>query len=280
MSSNILTLPYMGGKSTAGTGVGRWINSLLPEPGGKIKGYVEPFCGMAGVMCHRPPSSREWLNDKDKLIYNWWMMVRDRREELAELLHFTPYSIEQYLDSHAKLHTETDPLWQAVHVTVVLHQGRGRTLGENSPVWARSGAEISSRGSIISNRIMPLYNRIKNCHLYNEDAMVFIERSVDYDFMVCYCDPPYRTSLNSKRYQDNESESDEFIWGLTDVMKRHKGFVAISGYGDEWDHLGWERREFVSKSTMPEDDYPERIDVLWMNYTPPGQTMDLFEGME
>ena len=270
------SLPYLGGKSPAGTGVGRWIASLLPPPGGKVKGYVEPFCGMAGVMCHRGPSSREWLNDKDRLIYNWWRVVRDHRDEFIDLLTFTPYSQEQYLDSHSKLHTETDPIMQAVHVTVVLHQGRGRTLGEHSPVWARSGAEISSRSSIIADRIHPLWQRIKNCHLYNEDALQFIERSVEYPFMVCYCDPPYRTSINSNRYQDNESESQEFIWGITDVLKRHKGYVAISGYGDEWDHLGWVRREFVSKSTMPETDYPERVDVLWLNYEPPNETMALF----
>ena len=273
----LLSLPYMGGKSMAGTGVGRWVNSLLPPPDSKYKGYVEPFCGMAGVLCHRGPASREWLNDKDRLIYNWWRCVRDDRDELIEMLSFTPYSQEEYLRAHEQLHTEQDPIMQAVNVTVVLHQGRGRTLGKHSPVWARSGAEVSSRSSIIADRIMPLWQRIKNCHLYNEDALQFIERTVAYDYFVVYCDPPYRTSVNSKRYQDNESADKEFIWSLSDVLQRHKGFVAITGYKDEWDHLKWYRRELVSKSTMPENEYPERIDVVWLNREPPNETLDLFE---
>ena len=262
----------------AGTGVGRWINTLLPQPGGKVKGYTEPFCGMGGVMCHRGPSSREWLNDKDKLIYNWWKMCQTRRDELAELLDFTPYSEEQYLESHSKLHTEEDPLWKAVHVTTVLHQGRGRTLGKHAPVWARSGAEISSRNSIVADRIYPIWKRIKNVHLYNEDALVFMERTVNYEFMVTYCDPPYRSSINSRRYEDNDSNDKAFIMSMTDLLQRQKGYVAISGYGDEWDHLGWRREEYVSKSTMPETEYPERVDVLWLNFDPPEQgSLDLFD---
>ena len=55
---------------------------------------------------------------------------------------------------------------------------------------------------------------------------------------------------------------------MTDLLLVQQGQVAISGYGQEWDHLGWTRSEkesrfvFNGETSISES----RVEVLWMNY--------------
>ena len=82
---------------------------------------------------------------------------------------------------------------------------------------------------------------------------------------VIYVDPPYRTSDTTPYSFDGGSVED-----MTLVIKSQQGEVAISGYGDEWRHLGWQRHEIESQLTHfgehAHRGAEPRTEVLWTNY--------------
>ena len=118
-------LGWIGGKSFYGTHrTGRWINSLLPPPEATYT-YVEPYAGMLGLLLQRRPAKREIVSDLDADLINWWTVVRDRPEELAELLEWTPgWSSDLFAEACHNL-DHPDPVKRAYYFTLALHWVRG-----------------------------------------------------------------------------------------------------------------------------------------------------------
>ena len=277
MNDNLKSLPYFGGKSVHGvTRLGAWIASLLPNPSdSRYNHYSEPFAGMLGVMCHRPPMANEWVNDLDGLIVNWWRTVRDEPEELAYILRYTPYSQEEYHRAFNEMYKENDPVRRALNVAIVLYQGRCKSLARNRS-WGRTSVKTESWGKrdLLDDRIPGLHDRLKHVLLFNEDAIRFLERTAGFSNSVVYCDPPYRSAPSGDNYGRHEVDVD----GLSEAMSFHKGAVAVSGYGSEWDHLGWHKHNYETFSTFQADGDNARTECLWTNYSNEEKsiTLDLF----
>ena len=100
-----------------------------------------------------------------------------------------------------------------------------------------------------------------------EDAIDSMARVAHIERAVIYVDPPYLTSDTSP-YRYNEVDKDK----LTEVLLSMQGNVAISGYRNEWDHLGWRKEEYstirvhIYSKSRGQDHSDERTEVLWMNY--------------
>ena len=54
------------------------------------------------------------------------------------------------------------------------------------------------------------------------------------------------------------------------VLAGARARVAISGYGDEWDGLGW-RKETREAQPHRNKAGGRRVEALWMNYAPIGR---------
>ena len=279
--NKIKALPYFGGKSVHGVnGIGAWIASLLPttdDP--RYNHYSEPFAGMLGIMCHRAPLFNEWINDRDELIINWWRCIRDQPEELGYLLHTTPYSQAEYRRAYDELYTETDPLRRALNVAIVLYQGRCKSLARRYS-WGRTSVKTEAWGKkdLLDERVWGLHARIQHALLFNEDAVKFMERTADFINAIVYCDPPYRSALTGDNYGHHELNIDAF----SEVLSFHKGAIAISGYGNEWDHLGWEKHEYATFSMFQSAGDNKRTEVVWTNFTREESktTLSLFDSMD
>ena len=87
--------------------------------------------------------------------------------------------------------------------------------------------------------------------------------------MVVYCDPPYYST--DRRYTENDVD----IQALTDALLEQKGQVAVSGYGEEWNHLGWRVVEKEVRATASGKNQV-RTERLWMNYPPLQMEADMF----
>ena len=61
-----------------------------------------------------------------------------------------------------------------------------------------------------------------------------------------YVDPPYDNTIGTEGAYRHGVDRD----ALLDVLRVQRGRVAISGYGDEWDALGWERHEYETVSLL------------------------------
>ena len=119
-----------------------------------------------------------------------------------------------------------------------------------------------------SARIDILSERMREVTLENMDAVDFLKKCADADKperQIIYCDPPYRTSDVSS-YSQQGTDWDE----LAEVLQTQGGRVAISGYGEEWDMLGWEKKtRGTHRATLVKGKGVEvtpRTECLWANY--------------
>lgn len=256
----LTALAYYGGKSaSANTGTGRWIVKLLPHE--RNVTYVEPFMGMLGVLLQRPRADVEVANDIDRRILCWWMAVRDHADELIAKLMLTPWSRELHTKARLEAGNEDLPLVdRAVMVHVAIDQSMASGLDQTG--WRRKYKRGINQG-LWKERIKALSRRLRDVQLDCTDAVDLLSRMEGLSRAVVYCDPPYRDA-NTTPY-GGELDRD----AATKSFQRQTGRVAISGYGDEWDHLGWERHELETIRVPLQEQYQQaepRVEVLWTNY--------------
>ena len=271
-------LRYYGGKSPAGpVPVGQWVASRLL----RRQAYLEPFCGMAGILLQRPKSPVEMLNDKSKVLMNWWLTVREHPDEFQHKIDHTPGSEAVFEHCLAVLREGADSLepyaeleespnmamalaWHVVITQSVMHADGG------SPRWAPSYTHPTTGGRRPDCRA--LADRMKDVWLRCADGITVLERQAVVDDAMIYIDPPYPGSDTSHYAAGGEID----IGRMGEILREAKGAVAISGYGDTWDFLGWNREEFRRTYMAPGagrleqgGKVGERTEVLWMNYEPP-----------
>ena len=259
------SLIYLGGK--ARPEIYKWINALLPQPHRGL--YCEPFAGMLGILINRAKSEVELVNDLNGHIYCFWVAIREHREEFKALCAVTPWCRRTYDNAYADLQAGRfggDVVKTAWAVYVCLWQGMMHAL--NHKGWARMychGRRGKLMGIDFAPHIDALYERISNVQLESTCAVKLLDRIGKEEGAVIYCDPPYEKTINVYGTPALDREA------LTDVLLKQKGRVAISGYGEEWDHLGWykhkKRTTFSKVGVSAKDQSDERIECLWTSYS-------------
>ena len=253
-------LGWRGGKTAYNGTTGPWVASLLPQ-GNRII-YMEPFAGMLGVLLQRTPAQVEVVNDIDGRIINWWRHVRDEPDAMVAKLQATPRSRAEFDAACLRLQEHADSLQAAIDFTVVVCQSiMPGSLGAKR--WGRQW-RLPAYGRWtggIEDRMHALADRLRDVHIECGDAIEICEAVKNKPDVVLYADPPYRDTAGYGHDVDRDA--------LRDTLLAQHGRVAISGYGDEWDHLGWERHE-RSEEINPYIGAPRtsRQDVLWTNYEP------------
>ena len=251
---------YYGGKSASGRGTGAWIRSLLPED--RDATYVETHGGMLGVMLARPKVKNEIANDLNGRVVNWWKVVRDKPDEFTYKLAHTPRSERLFEESKATM-DEGEDVDRAIKLHVVMSCSIMHGDGEA----AHFGIRYSGRVDVPNQEaksIAVIAARLSHVQLLDRPAVKLLERLADLKHAVVYVDPPYRTA-HTATYSVNEQDYDETVR----LLKAQKGRVAVSGYGHEWDDLGWQRHEFATVNSVlagGQQDVSARTEVLWTNY--------------
>ena len=260
-------LQYNGGKKRQR--IVDFINEAMgPTPPGWA--YIEPFAGMGGILLSRPKAHIEILNDIDGWIYSWWKAVRDYPDELKWLLKCTPYSRRAFkvsCDQIAKGMTD-DIVTDAYHATIVIAQSIIHTTGPKPYNWGRTFAKAESNRDqkYKLDMIGPISERIKDIQLENRDALKLLSDVAKIKDIVIYCDPPYMSSRSESTAYHMTMDYD----AMTELLNAQAGRVCISGYGNEWDHLGWPKSSIYSTfaSFKGDDNIGSRLRVesFWRNY--------------
>ena len=250
-------LTYYGGK---GNGTGKWIAQMLPHV--YDCHYVEPFAGMLGVLNQRPRSRLETVNDLNGRVANWWRVVRDFPNDLAHKVKYAERG-EQLFNESLDVLDEGSPVDRALAFYVVIQFGimHGDKDGRSNFARIKKGGSMAR---LCEYDIFALADRLQNVQVLNEDALQVVKRFAHMDDAVMYLDPPY-AEADTEPYSVNDVNHAELI----DVLKDCKGRIAISGYGEEWDALGWNRRPRSTKTTMGSHitgEATQRTEVLWTNY--------------
>ena len=255
-----MSLNYFGGKQRKE--IQEWILANLPH---SYESYVEPFAGMLGILINRTKANAEVANDINNRIVNWWEVVRDKYEELDDKLYWSPASEKLFYDCVRSMDEGTD-VERAWKFQVVVQMSRMHTDNEAK---AHFSWRIQSQSRPTIRRADSLYkvrDRIKDLQVFNRPAENIIQRCSADPAVVMYCDPPYSTADTSVYKIDTEDHD-----RLVDLFRDAKCSVAISGYNDEWDELGWVRKEldtYFATGVTGRNNRP-RTEVLWMNYQPP-----------
>ena len=275
--TELSAVPYYGGK--ARTEMRKWLMPLIPYQRSGL--YIEPFAGMLGVLLARPKTQTEIINDLDSNIYNWWRVIRDNPDDLIHLIRHSPNCRQTYNQAFYDLKKKTyknDPVKWAWCTWYVLAFNVAHGTGTGG--WAVNYQGNGARGKKNFDEVIkPLAERLRLVQIECKDALFIMDRVKNIENTVMYCDPPYRTA-DTKSYGMDDSVVDVEL--MTDILLSQKGKIAVSGYRDEWDHLGWERHEWhnraypVAEKDADKDIDWDRTEVLWCNYKSGEEQYSLF----
>jgi DNA adenine methylase len=183
-------LKWVGGK-------GSLLNQLGEFFPHEIDRYVEPFLGGGAVffhLKHRFPDMRALLRDSNKELINCYRAVRDRPEELMQLLDEQSKAFraggDDYFYGVRKQHDLTDDLVRAAR-TIFLNKTcfnglwRVNAKGEfNTPVGSNKAPNLYSRENLLAASAA-----LQDAQLEAQDFRKVVEEAHRGDFI--YFDPPY-----------------------------------------------------------------------------------------
>lgn len=257
------------------------MNSLLNYPGAKWglateicslmphhRSYLEPFFGSGAVLFNKPPSAIETVNDIDGDITNFFKVLREQPDRLAEAISLTPYAREVFDDAHEN--HGTDNFDKAYRFAIRSKMGHGfktyQKTGFKIDVYARERSYCVSCWNRFPKDLINAAERLKHVQIENQPALAVI-RKFNHDNVLIYADPPYLLDTRGgKQYRFEMNEQDHL--DLLTALRQHKGSVILSGYPHEMYDIelkGWSK--LTKKSYNQNAD--QRTEVLWCNFELP-----------
>ena len=166
--------------------------------------YVEPFFGAGAMYFNKPKAKYNIMNDLDADVFNFWMMVSTRKEELEEAIKIMP--VHSALLEHWKQNKELDPIRQALRFIFVSNctfMGAGASIcfGTENPK------------QIIQERFNQTFEALKDVQFSNCDFRKFFEilRDRNNAETFIYCDPPYLGTDDNYSHSFTEQDSTDLF---------------------------------------------------------------------
>ncbi|GAB6075688.1 DNA adenine methylase [Desulfurobacterium crinifex] len=255
-------IPYIGGKSRLAS----WIISQFPENYTRMT-YVEPFGGAGWVLFKKEKSLVEVYNDKDEMLVNLFIVLRDHFQEFRRRAHRTLYSrriftlaVEQIRNNYFK-----DNIDKAVAFAVSVVQSFSGT--RHSWSYGISKKSRSENWLAFLRRLNEIRYRLSTVQIECLDFRKVIEK-YDTPNTLFYLDPPYVGK--ESYYQGGFTEKDHIE--LAELLKNIKGKFLLSYYPCElveelYKDFNWETKE-VSKfsSYAKERSRPRGTELLIRNF--------------
>lgn len=246
-------------------GMAEQIISLMP----KHRSYLEPFFGSGAVLFNKPKSAIETVNDIDGEIVNFFRVLRERPEELADAVSMTPYARDVFDDAHAN--RGTDDFDRAYRFAIRSKMGHGfktyQKTGFKVDVFARERSYCVGCWNRLPADLMEAAARLKEVQIENRPALDLIKK-FNHENVLIYADPPYLLETRGgKQYRYEMTEQDHLE--LLEALKQHSGYVILSGYPSEMydrELRGW---SIVHRKSYNQN-AAKRTEMLWCNFEIPG----------
>ncbi|MBS0305972.1 MAG: DNA adenine methylase [Proteobacteria bacterium] len=224
--------------------------------------YVEPYFGSGAVFFAKPVSPHELINDMNGLVVNFFRVLRDRTDDLLFALEATPWSRDEYDQSHI---VTGDALEDARRFVTRIWQAHASDLAKKTG-WKNRGAKQPARGMSVRWQRVPselaeMAARLKDAEIENRPALEVMRRFATRDTLI-YADPPYLMQTRTQKMYAHEMSVDEHL-EMLEVLTSHPGPAVVSGYHNPIyeQHLrGW--KKVLVKPPKVEKQAP-RIEVLW-----------------
>lgn len=273
------------------------MNTVLKYPGSKWKiakwiiehipnhhSYVEPFAGSLAVLFNKEPSAIETVNDLDYNVCNLFNCIKLDSEKLARYVAMTPYARDEYDDSFKiginDLLCDADPFEKATKFLTQCWQGHGfRTngykVGWKNDVQGRENMYAVYNWYRLPEWIIGIVDRLKQVQIENRPALEVIKRFW-YPNVFIYLDPPYPLSTRTAKQYKHEMTDQDHV-ELLETILQFPGKVIISGYDN--DIYNSTLKDWYKDSVKGYAEYygADRREVIWMNYEPPAEQMEIRE---
>ncbi len=225
--------------------------------------YIEPFFGAGGMFFSKPKARFNILNDLDEEVYNLFIMIQRRWEDLYDCLFFTP--VHEKLWQEWRQGVPIDPVWRAVRFLM---------LSNFSYLGKMEVLSFPSRNTkkLALERLRKVYEQIYDvdfmCTDFREIFRKIEQRNREMAFV--YADPPYLETDNN--YSAGFVEQDSI--DLFDCLENSGIKWAMS----EFDHpfvlqQAEERNLNVLEIGERRNLGNRRTEILILNYEVPPQTL-------
>jgi len=213
--------PYIGGKSQ----IADWVIDNLPAH----RRYVEPFSGSASVLFSKPPSPDEVINDVDGDIVQFFVVLRERGDELAEWLRDVPYARDVHQEWARAFYDgdrPDDPVERAGRFFFLRYAQTAAKYDSKSGFKATAFSSPAQTFENKRQRLREFGDRLAGVVVENKD---YLEMFDIYDRAnsgedvgegtVFYCDPPYIGERSGDEYYSVEGGFDhaEFVDALGEL---------------------------------------------------------------
>jgi DNA adenine methylase len=180
--------------------------------------YVEPFGGGATLLFAKEPAKVEVYNDKDKLLVNFFKILRSWPDEFMRQIKLIPYSRREF---EFALNADSFPshLDRALYFFVLCHQSMSGMLKS----WSY-GITYDEVGKW--RRTPQVIDRMRDVQVECLDALDCIKR-YDTPETFFYVDPPYPHETRSDhRYRVEFNHHED----LLTLLHKAQGMVLLSSY--------------------------------------------------
>jgi len=252
------TLRWHGGKFV----LADWIISQLPAH----RIYVEPFGGAASVLLKKSRAYAEIYNDLNDDLYNFFLALRDRPEELKRALALTPFSRREFELAHVN-HPES--IEKARRLIIRSFMGFGSDTASNierstgfRSNSSRSGTTPAHDWMNYPEAIDEFAERLKGVTIENRDAFECMQAH-DSPETLHYIDPPYvpetRKRVGAYRHEFSLADHAKLLKFLDTL----RGSIVLSGYASEIYSTSLKSWVCVKREAMADGARP-RTEILWI----------------
>lgn len=263
----LTAINYFGGKSRHLD----WILPCIPPH----REYFEGNLGSGAVFLNKQPAEIETINDIDGRVMNFFLMLRDRPDELIAKLELSFYGRAEF---QLAAEESTDPVEDARRFFIravqsfggITHSVRRKNSYRVDVKESRNGtAACVSKFLTKIEKLPQVVARLRMAQIDNR-PVEFLLPKFNYPTTFIYLDPPYyhksRTSNNDYKH---EMTTCDHIY-LAEIVNELVSMVMISHYDDpfydklypkpKWTKiLGPERKANISKSVIQRE-------ALYINY--------------
>lgn len=204
------------------------INSPFRYPGGKFYArklilelipphtyYVEPFAGGASIFFAKPKVERSWLNDRDADLMNIYLHIRDRVEELVDLLDGIGASKAKhtYFKNEFKPKSRLEAAFRWYYLNRTSYSG---IMNFTNCYWGY-GRKFSMTPQNWPRHLRKCSAKLQGVKFTNWDFEHVLDKTPDGAFL--FVDPPYFNADQDKFYSVTFSKDDHYR--LAKALRKH-----------------------------------------------------------
>jgi len=229
-NNHVSVFPYPGGKGREAD----WIIEKMPAH----DTYVDVFGGSGALIYNKPRSKNEVYNDINDDLVQFFRVLRDREDDLAEWVRRVPYSrslyedwAEQYFDGHRP----DDPVERAGRFFTLRYMQWAGDISAVAGFKTRAKRSPARTFDNARERLQELASRFRQVILEHRDYREVLQGYDDSDIDVLfYCDPPY---LGVEEYYGREFDHQAFVDELADLES--DWMVSYTELPDGLEELGY-----------------------------------------